>query len=53
MIIVRRMYDGFIIVVVFIQGGGLSIGEQEKVQEGEEEVQNDGQVEIEDDLGIF
>lgn len=49
----RRTHDGFTIVAVPTQGGGLSIGEQEKVQEGEEEAQNDGQAETEDDSGVL
>lgn len=49
----RRTHDGFTIVAVPTQGGGLSIGEQEKVQEGEEEAQNDGQAETEDDSGTL
>lgn len=49
----RRMHDGFTIVTLPSQGGGLGIGEQEKVQEGdgEEDVQNNGHETTVDDSG--
>lgn len=49
----RRMHDGFTIVTVPSQEGGLGIAEQEKVQggDGEDEVQNNGHETSEDDSG--
>ena len=49
----RRTHDGFTIVTVPSQGGGLGIGEQEKVQrgDGEVEAQNNGHEATEDDSG--
>ena len=49
----RRTHDGFTIVTVPSQGGGLGIGEQEKVQggDGEREAQNNGHEKTEDDSG--
>lgn len=49
----RRTHDGFTIVTVPSQGGGLAIGEQEKVQggDGEDEIQNNGHETSEDDSG--
>lgn len=51
----RRTHDGFTIVTVPSQGGGLGIGEQGKVQggDGEGEAQNNGHVATEDDSGVL
>lgn len=51
----RRIHDGFTIVTVPSQGGGLGIGEQGKVQggDGEGEAQNNGHVATEDDSGVL
>jgi len=49
----RRTHDGFTIVTVPSRGGGLGIGEQEKVQggDGEREAQNNGHEATEEDSG--
>ena len=49
----RRTHDGFTIVTVPSQGGGLGIGEQGKVQggDGQGEAQNNGHEKTEDDSG--
>lgn len=54
--VVRRMYEGFIIVIVLMQGGsfGIVIGEQEKIYGGEDEEEcYSNEYYIIEDIGIL